>query len=306
MSLVASGSANDVSTARSSWCEARARGTGLPGCPHQAVTQRRVAASRVRHDRDSGWQTVPVTCSDAELYDRSVRTLLACWGHIASGSADARVEHLPGVAIAVFPTGPERAVYNNAVVSEELSAVERRTTLDAVEGTYDAAGIDGYTVWVREQHSAMAGLLVDRGFRIQESTRAMGLTLDELAVLPPAADVDPVEPSVHLRLIGVPDLWVAADPEPFKACVVRSGPLEVATAVAFDCLGDCGIFNVVTIPSARRRGFASALTTAMLTAAVTRGCTTASLQATPMAEKLYAAAGFRDLGRFIEYARSLS
>jgi hypothetical protein len=32
-----------------------------------------------------------------------------------------------------------------------------------------------------------------------------------------------------------------------------------------------------------------------------RGCSTASLQSTAMAERVYAAAGFRDLGRILEY-----
>jgi hypothetical protein len=32
-----------------------------------------------------------------------------------------------------------------------------------------------------------------------------------------------------------------------------------------------------------------------------RGCQTASLQATPMAERVYSAVGFRNLGRFLEY-----
>ena len=32
-----------------------------------------------------------------------------------------------------------------------------------------------------------------------------------------------------------------------------------------------------------------------------RGCTTASLQSTAMGEHVYAAVGFRDLGRIIEY-----
>lgn len=32
-----------------------------------------------------------------------------------------------------------------------------------------------------------------------------------------------------------------------------------------------------------------------------RGCRAASLQSTPMAERVYASAGFRDLGRILEY-----
>ena len=33
-----------------------------------------------------------------------------------------------------------------------------------------------------------------------------------------------------------------------------------------------------------------------------RGCETASLQSTQMAERVYAAVGFNDLGRILEYA----
>jgi len=35
--------------------------------------------------------------------------------------------------------------------------------------------------------------------------------------------------------------------------------------------------------------------------ALARGCRTASLQSTQMAERVYAAVGFRDLGRILEY-----
>jgi predicted GNAT family acetyltransferase len=67
--------------------------------------------------------------------------------------------------------------------------------------------------------------------------------------------------------------------------------------------GDCEIFNVSTLEPARRRGLASALTAGLLTDARARGRATASIQATPMAERIYARAGFRDLGRFLEFTR---
>jgi len=35
-----------------------------------------------------------------------------------------------------------------------------------------------------------------------------------------------------------------------------------------------------------------------------RGCRTATLQATPMAENIYAALGFRDLGLILEYTQA--
>ena len=43
------------------------------------------------------------------------------------------------------------------------------------------------------------------------------------------------------------------------------------------------------------------LTAAQAYDARARGCRTASLQSTPMAERVYAAVGFRDLGRILEY-----
>ena len=72
--------------------------------------------------------------------------------------------------------------------------------------------------------------------------------------------------------------------------------------MAFDLDGDCGIYNVGTLEHARRHGLGTALTLAHLYDAVDRGCVTASLQSTPMAERVYAAAGLRDLGRILEYA----
>jgi len=71
--------------------------------------------------------------------------------------------------------------------------------------------------------------------------------------------------------------------------------------MAFDHHGDCGIYNVGTLEPFRRRGLATALTAVLLRDAVARGCLTASIQATPMAEGVYASLGFRDLGRYLEY-----
>ena len=71
--------------------------------------------------------------------------------------------------------------------------------------------------------------------------------------------------------------------------------------MAFDHGSDCGIYNVTTMEHARRRGLGTALTVAHLHNALARGCQTASLQSTEMAEGIYAAVGLRDLGRILEY-----
>ena len=84
--------------------------------------------------------------------------------------------------------------------------------------------------------------------------------------------------------------------------IARLDGERVATALAFDLDGDCGIFNVGTLEHARRRGLGTARHgAARCTTPRARGCRTASLQSTAMAERVYAAVGFRDLGRILEY-----
>jgi ribosomal protein S18 acetylase RimI-like enzyme len=239
--------------------------------------------------------------TDVDLYARGVATLLACWEAIACGSADATVQRHKGVAAAVFPSGPERTVYNNAVLERGLAAPQRRAALDAMEAAYAAAGIDHYAAWVHESDPTMSHELLTRGYKLAESTRAMGRSLDDLADTRPAFDLNASDLFEHVEIIGLPGLLRGVDPAGFHVVVARLANERVATAMAFDHAGDCGVFNVGTLESARRRGIATAVTHRLLQDAAARGCTTASLQATEMAEGVYAAAGFRDLGRILEY-----
>ena len=98
-----------------------------------------------------------------------------------------------------------------------------------------------------------------------------------------------------------PDFLAAADHAAFHLQVARDDGEIVAAALAYDFGDDCGIYNVGTVERARRRGLGTALTTAQVHDARGRGGQTASLQSTEMAERVYAAVGFRDLGRILEY-----
>jgi ribosomal protein S18 acetylase RimI-like enzyme len=238
-----------------------------------------------------------------ELYARGTRTLLATWEEYARGATGAAVRRLPGVAAAVFPNEPERSVYNNAVLSGGLAPGERAGALDAMEHAYAEAGVTRFAAWVHETDEAMRADLERRGYTLAETTRAMGTALDDLRLSPPELELSPPDWSEHLRIVGVPpDFLAGAD---HRAYHVLLSPLDgenVATALAFDFDGDRGIYNVGTAEQARRRGIGTALTAVLLHDARTRGCTTATLQATEMAERMYAALGFRDLGRILEYA----
>src|SRR5690348_8539726 len=114
------------------------------------------------------------------LYARSVATLTASWEAIARGSAGAQVQRLPGVTAAVFPSEPERSIYNNAVLDRGLSAEERAAAVEATQAAYATAGVEHYAAWVHESEDELAAELGTQGYTIAESTRTMAMSLNEL------------------------------------------------------------------------------------------------------------------------------
>jgi GNAT superfamily N-acetyltransferase len=240
-----------------------------------------------------------------DLYNRGAATVVASWEEIARGCAGAALKRLNGVSAAVFPTHPERAVYNNALLDRDLGPSERAAAIDAMASAYNSAGVDRYAAWVHESDEGMRAELSSRGYTIDMSTRAMGMSLDDLSHELPAIEFGPMdwaEYVAYLQTVGLPaGLLSGADPTAFHTLVAWRAGQSVATAIAFDHDGDCGVFNMSTIEAARRRGLATGLTARHVHDAAERGCATASLQSTAMAERVYAAVGFRDLGHIIEF-----
>jgi len=240
--------------------------------------------------------------TDAELYDLGAETLLASWQLYARGASGASLHRFAGVAIAVFPDEPERGVYNNALLERDLSAVERGDAIAAMQGVYEQAGVTRFAAWVHESDAAMRSDLEGRGYTVDEITRAMGMPLDDLSPRRPELELGPTDFVEHMRIAGLPPGFLCGiDAAAFHVVVARQGGESVATGIAFDLGSDCGIYNVGTIEPARRRGLGTAITALLLHDALERGCRTASLQSTARAERLYAALGFRDLGRILEY-----
>jgi GNAT superfamily N-acetyltransferase len=236
-----------------------------------------------------------------DLYPRGMATFLAACEAYARGSDGGALRRLPGVAAAVFPRGPERAVYNNALLDHDLGPGERARAVDAMDAAYRAARVDRYAAWVHESDEGMRAELAGRGYTIAESTRAMGMSLDATPVTSPKVEIARADLAEHLRIIGVPGLLSGADASAFHVLVARLDGENACTGFAFDHDGDCGVFNVATVEQARRRGLGTALTKRLLRDAARRGCTTASLQSTPIAEGVYARVGFRNLGRILEF-----
>jgi GNAT superfamily N-acetyltransferase len=229
-----------------------------------------------------------------ELLARGNRTLLASWEEYARCARGASLQRLPGVAAAVFPEGPERGIYNNALL-------EHADRIGAMEEAYAAAGVDRFAAWVHDGDEELAAELERRGYTLDTATRAMGMALDDLRVPRPAMDAEAIGWHEHLRMFGLPPLLAGADVARFHVLAARFDGALATGAIALDHDGDCGIYNVGTVEPARRRGLATDLMALMLHDAAARGCTTASVQSTAMAERVYGAVGFRDLGCFLEY-----
>jgi ribosomal protein S18 acetylase RimI-like enzyme len=250
-----------------------------------------------------------MSTSDTDLYRRGARTLLASWEAYAAAAVDAAVRRLPGVTAAVFPHAPERGIYNNALLDRGLDRAQRARALDGMESVYEAAGVARFAAWVHDSDDATRAAVEARGYGFDSATRAMALTLRDVTL--PAARINhaPLAWPDYLRMFELPDdLLGGSDHDGLRLLAARIEGVNVAAAMAFDHDGDCGIYNVGTLAAYRRRGFATALTALQLRDAAKRGCSTASVQATPMAERVYAALGFRDLGRYLEYVprRSLT
>jgi len=240
--------------------------------------------------------------TDADLYLRRAETLLASREEYARGATGASVQRSPGVAAAVFPSEPEHAFYNNALLERDLATADRADAIDAMEAAYAVAGITRFAAWAYESDEPLRADLERRGYTLAEWTRAMGMALEDIRLPRPEIELGPTDWFEYLRLLGVPPGFLAgADPAAFHVLVARVAGENVATAMAFDRGSDCGIYNVTTLERARRRGLGTALTAVHLHDALVRGCQTASLQSTEMAERVYAAVGFRDLGRILEY-----
>lgn len=244
---------------------------------------------------------MPAGQESSRLFERSVATLIGSWEYLAGGSPGAEVVELDGAVAAAFLRSPESRFLNNAVLSPGLG--DAGATLDAVERAYAERGIERFAIWVHESERAVRREVESRGHGYDISTRSMAMAIDDLAPADTSVlDLTETDLAGFRRLVGLGDGFLPElSLDGAHIYLARFEGELAATLTALDRDRDCGIYIVATEPRARRRGIGSVLTAHALAEARERGCVTASLQATPMAEALYARLGFRDLGRFDEF-----
>src|SRR5262249_28449902 len=135
---------------------------------------------------------------------RGVATLIASWEAYAQCADGASVQRYPGVTTAVFPYDPERGIYNNAVLARGLSPGARASAISQMEAAYAAAGVDAFAAWVHEADSALRCDLERLDYTLNETTRAMGMPLDDIRVPEPDLDLGCLDWSNYLELFDLP------------------------------------------------------------------------------------------------------
>jgi hypothetical protein len=174
------------------------------------------------------------------------------WPHGRSTSAVPSAPHSSGSMALPRRCDPERAVYNNALLDRDLGPTERATAVDAMEAGYDSAGVDRYAAWVHESDEGMRAELSSRGYTLDESTRAMGLSLDDISVALPEVELGPPDWAEYLRILGVPAGFLSgADPSAFHILV---SPLAARTSRQRWPSTMTAIAACSTCPHSRRHG----------------------------------------------------
>ena len=203
-----------------------------------------------------------------------------------------------GVVASFVPAAPDSPTLNAAIA---LEAALEADVLRALAARYEHMGIHRWGVWTDGSKQRVTRVLERAGMSMSSSSPGMGAAIDELVLngRAPAAPAD-------LATVGhVNDLaYGNADgrlertlaplpPGMLHGYCADHGGRPASVALALHHEQDCGVSFVATTPEARRQGLATDVMQRVALDAREAGCTSTSLQATNLGEKLYTALGYR-------------
>jgi len=230
-------------------------------------------------------------------------TLLGSWSALTRLSRAAILAVLPSGWAAVFP---HWAVLNNALVANPSTPVTVAAAAGEFRRLYSAAGVDTWALWLPSTATNfddpdMTGTVTG----MTRDTTTLVMTLDALDDFPSYPRVVRTSIDAAAR-VGDEPILAAELPAPNGVdgldgwALIHDG-VAVAGAWTYRCGADVGVYAVGTAPEWRRRGLARALMLHVLADARQGGARTASLQSTPMGQRLYEQLGFRTVGRYEEW-----
>jgi GNAT superfamily N-acetyltransferase len=232
------------------------------------------------------------------LWDGFARLQALLGGHAGPGSVLER----DGMVASVVPSAPDSPTLNAAVAIEADRAPEH---LEELRQRYANAKVRRWGVWLDGSASLAAQALAQAGMIVTSASPGMGATLDELSgtdadyAAPRLADLTTVG-RVNDLAYGNYDARLERTLAPLPNGILKGYRADLhgkpaAVALTLHHGEDCGVSFVATIPKARRKGLASAVMRQALAAARESGCTTTTLQATEVGERLYTNLGYRHL-----------
>jgi ribosomal protein S18 acetylase RimI-like enzyme len=199
----------------------------------------------------------------------------------------------------VVPNAPDSPTLNAAVALDPDKAPEH---LQELAHRYRQARVRRWGVWLDGRASLAAQALNHAGLTVTAASPGMGAVLDRVATdvdRPLAADLATIG-RVNDMAYGNFDGRLERTLTPLPNGVLKGyrvdldgRPASVALALHHD--DDCGVSFVATVPKARRQGLATQVMRHALADAAKNGCTTSTLQATEVGERLYENLGYTRL-----------
>ncbi|MGH2764224.1 MAG: GNAT family N-acetyltransferase [Thermoleophilaceae bacterium] len=224
---------------------------------------------------------------------------------VAASSPGARVLERDGVAAAIVPAAPERAVVNGVLYESAAGLAAAYKEIAAAYAAIDAA----WTVWVPPADEHAAGLLEEAGHVLDAQPQAMALDLTAGVERPSAgalehwtangdvAEVGPLNDRAYdfgtdsfTRALG----GVSADG--LFVYLARRGGRAVGCAIVADQRGNAGVEMVAVAPEARGHGVSGELLGHALADAAERGIESSTLVATRLGRPVYERLGYRSFG----------
>jgi GNAT superfamily N-acetyltransferase len=217
-------------------------------------------------------------------------------GHAGPG----RVIEREGLIASIVPNAPDSPTLNAAVA---IDADEAPKHIEELRHRYHDARVRRWGVWLDGRASLAAQALTQAGMVVTTASPGMGASIEDLETAtsdePTPADLETVG-RVNDLAYGNYDGRLERTLAPLPNGILHGYRVDhdgtpAAVALALHHNEDCGVSFVATVPKARRKGLASKVMRDALNAARTDGCTTTTLQATDVGERLYRNLGYRRL-----------
>ncbi len=251
--------------------------------------------------------------ADSDLVRAADENFIASFRKLAEHAPEGQTQDVG--SIFSFTTGLPVSLFNGCVVTQEAPSIELAASLAWVQ-----ARDVPFRLWVAEKLAADLGE-VPTSFGLEpDASLYPGMVLHPIPdALTPRAGITVVaisEPSLDEFIDVLEQGGVSAEvahglisssfaaDEEVRLFVGRLDGRPVGTSIAIRSRDASGVYNVGTLPSARRRGVGSALTWAAVEAGRAWGCDTIVLQSSVMGLSLYSDMGFRTVAPYVAFAGS--